>query len=329
MKATEESTDARRARSRSWSRACTASCSRPATPATTRRARSGTARTTARPALIVRCAGAADVIARGRLRPQRGARRRGARRRPQHPRLLDGRRRHRHRPLADEGRRASTPTRRARRAGGGVTWAELDPRPRRIGLATTGGLVSTTGVAGFTLGGGIGWLMRKHGLACDNLRRAPRSSPPTAGSCTPATTRTPTCSGACAAAAATSASSPRSSSSCTRSARWSRRPGLLRRRGRRDGSSRFATCTAGRCPTSSRARQPADRAAGAVPAGGVARQARSRLIGCYAGDHAEGERLLAPLRATATPVADLVGPMPYVAMQRLIDPLWPARRAAT
>ena len=54
-------------------------------------------------------------------------------------------------------------------AQGGVTWAELNAATQRYGLATTGGVVSSTGIGGLTLGGGIGWLMGRYGLAVDNL----------------------------------------------------------------------------------------------------------------------------------------------------------------
>ena len=54
-------------------------------------------------------------------------------------------------------------------AQGGVTWNELNEAAAVHGLAVTGGAVSTTGIAGYTLGGGLGWLMGKYGLACDNL----------------------------------------------------------------------------------------------------------------------------------------------------------------
>jgi FAD/FMN-containing dehydrogenase len=61
------------------------------------------------------------------------------------------------------------PVRATASAQGGVTWAELNEAAGAHGLAVTGGAVSTTGIAGLTLGGGLGWLMAKYGLASDNL----------------------------------------------------------------------------------------------------------------------------------------------------------------
>jgi hypothetical protein len=64
------------------------------------------------------------------------------------------------------------PGRQTALAQGGATWGEFDREGEKFGLATTGGVISSTGVCGLTLGGGIGWLMGKHGLSCDNVLSA-------------------------------------------------------------------------------------------------------------------------------------------------------------
>ncbi len=64
------------------------------------------------------------------------------------------------------------PAKRTVRAQAGVTWADLDRETQAFGLAVPGGVVSTTGIAGLTLGGGQGWLRRTYGMTCDSLRSA-------------------------------------------------------------------------------------------------------------------------------------------------------------
>jgi len=121
-----------------------------------------------RPALIVQCAGVADIKASVRFARAHGlplAVRGGGHNVAGFGTCDDGL-------VIDLARMKGLrvdPAARTATAEPGLTWGEFDHETQAFGLATTGGLVSTTGIAGFTLGGGIGWLLRKHGLTCDNL----------------------------------------------------------------------------------------------------------------------------------------------------------------
>jgi FAD/FMN-containing dehydrogenase len=124
-----------------------------------------------RPALIARCAGVADVIAAVRFArtPELLVSVRGGGHNITGNAVCEGGL------MIDLSRMKSVrvdPARRTARAEAGLTWGEYNRETQAFGLASTGGVVSTTGIAGLTLGGGLGWLMGKHGLSCDNLLSA-------------------------------------------------------------------------------------------------------------------------------------------------------------
>ena len=121
-----------------------------------------------RPAFVARCTGVADVAAAVRFARERGllvAVRAGGHGVGGHALCDDGL-------VIDlspmKGIRVD-PAARTVRAEAGVLWGELDREAQLHGLATVGGIVTHTGIAGLTLGGGLGWLMRKHGATVDNL----------------------------------------------------------------------------------------------------------------------------------------------------------------
>jgi len=109
------------------------------------------------------------------------------------------------------------PQERTVRVGGGATWGEVDRATGAHGLATPSGIISTTGVGGLTLGGGLGHLTRKFGLSIDNLLSADVVLA-NGVSVRASADENPDLFWALRAAAGTSASSPRSSSACMRSA---------------------------------------------------------------------------------------------------------------
>ena len=121
-----------------------------------------------RPALIVQCAGVADIIACVNLARENNllVAIRGAGHNVAGSSMCDG-----GMVIDLSGMKGIhiDPAQHTARVEAGVTWGDLSHELQVFGLAATGGYVSTTGVSGLTLGGGLGWLLRKHGLALDNL----------------------------------------------------------------------------------------------------------------------------------------------------------------
>jgi FAD/FMN-containing dehydrogenase len=208
---------------------------------------------------------------------------------------------------------------RTARAEGGLTWGELDAATAAHGLAVTGGRISGTGVGGLSLGSGSGWLERKHGFTCDNLIAA----------------EVVTADG--------------------RLVRASARENADLFWGLRGGGGNFGIVTAFHFRLhpieplllaglllypAAQARDvlrhfrdfmgsAPDEVGGALalvtapPADFVPEPARGKpcvaLVLFYNGPVADGERVLAPLRTFGPPAVDLVQPMPYVAVQSLMD----------
>ena len=213
--------------------------------------------------------------------------------------------------------------RRVATAGPGVVWAELDGATQEHGLAVTGGEVSDTGVAGLTLGGGFGWLKRTCGLACDNLLEA----------------EVVTAEGQVV----------RASEDENSDLFWALR----------GGGGNFGIVTrftyrlhpVGPMLYGGAAIHPGERAGDvlrfvrelseevpdevslmvalvvAPPAPELPPSLHGRPVAvvgaCYVGDLAAGEEALRPVRQFGPPAADLLGPIPYVALQQLIDAATP------
>ena len=262
-----------------------------------------------RPALIARCAGAADVISAVTFARDHGlqvAVRGGGHSFPGHS-VCDGGLVIDLSPM--KGIRVDLAARTAR-AQPGVKWIEFDHETQAFGLGTTGGTVSDTGIAGLTLGGGLGWLSGKHGLTVDNLISAD----------------VVTADGRLLAASATE------------------NPDLFW--GLRGGGGNLGIVTSfeyqlhavGPTILGGMVAYPLDKTKEVLRFYRAFNQAAPdelttyagfinppdsdtvvALICCYAGPIDKGEKVVRPLKSQGRPLLDALGPMPYVAQQSLFD----------
>ncbi|MEA2585743.1 MAG: hypothetical protein QOF33_3828 [Thermomicrobiales bacterium] len=269
-----------------------------------------------RPALIARCTGLEDVAAAVRFGRERGLliSIRGGAHNVAGMAVAEGRLMIDCAPMKGI---AVDPAGRTARAGAGVLWGEFDAVTQEYGLATVGGVVSTTGVAGLTLGGGQGWLTGKHGLSLDNLLAA----------------EVVTADGEMVRASA------------------EEHPDLfwaLRGAGANFGvvtSFEYRLHPVGPTVLGGMVIHPLPKAREVLRfyrefAAGQPDELTTyaalltapdgnpvvAMVCCYAGPPEEGEKAVEPLRRFGPPVADLIGPMPYVAVQGIISQAFPHGR---
>lgn len=206
----------------------------------------------------------------------------------------------------------------------GLTWAEFDHETQAFGLAVTGGLVSSTGIAGFTLGGGIGWLLRKHGLTCDNLLAADLVT---------ADGQLLTTNAQDHADLFWALRGGGGNFGVVTSMTFSLHPvgpTVVAGPVFYSGEQAVHVLRGWRDLTATMPDQLTTLAnimiAPPVPflPEAVHGQQVVAIIGVYAGSVDDGVQATAGLRTLGEPVADLMGPMPYLAMQSLLDPLWSA-----
>jgi FAD/FMN-containing dehydrogenase len=205
------------------------------------------------------------------------------------------------------------------RVGGGALLGELDAATQQHGLAVPGGQISHTGVGGLTLGGGLGWLMRRHGLTIDSLRAVE--------------------------AVLADGRIVRASDEEHPDLFWALRGGggdfaIVTRfefRAHRVGPTVLAGMLVYPWDRAREALQSARELMDGAPEDlglfavlltappeepfpvELRGQPVAALSVAWCGDPAEGHRVLAPLRTTRPPALDLVGPMPYVALQSMLD----------